>query len=197
MAKGKSSMRIWTLYSILAVFVFLIGGFGFVVYQAKQTEAELRATQIASQQALTSVPESLSGSETKTEEPPSPESLYPDTKSMVIRNIPVQASIAETWPERIEGLSNTPYLPENTVKLFVFDSSGLHSFWMKDMNYSIDILWVDEAGVIVHIEEEASPASYPAMFVPNKEAKYVIETVAGFTKKYSITLGDSVVLPNL
>lgn len=190
-------MRIWTLYSIVAVFLLLAGGFGAVVYQAKQSEVKLATSQLVLDESAKVVPGTETSTETKPEELPTAESLYPNTKSMVIRDIEVQASVAETWPERIEGLSNTPYLPESIVKLFVFDSSGLHSFWMKDMNYSIDIIWVDEAGEIIHIEKDASPASYPAMFVPTKEARYVIETVAGFVDKHSLQLGDGVVLPTL
>ena len=197
MAKAKNNMRIYTLYSVLLLFLVLAGWFGTVIYQAKQAEVKLAAQENVS--TPTTLPPSTteSSNETNGDALPSPETIYPNTRSMVIRDIEVQASVAETWPERIEGLSNTPYLPEGVVKLFVFDSAGFHSFWMKDMNYGIDILWVNEASEIVHIEQEASPESYPAMFVPNEEARYVIETVAGFVEKHGLVLGDSVVLPTL
>ncbi len=197
MAKGKNNMRIFTLYSVVGVFVLLVGGFGAVVYQAKQSEAELAAKEVPPTQFSKPITKTETQTSTTTKELPAPESIYPNTKAMFIGSVEVQASVAQTWPERIEGLSNTPYLPESIVKLFIFDSSGFHSFWMKDMNYSIDILWVDEAEVIVHIEENASPASYPAMFVPKSEARYVVETTAGFVEKNGIKLGDRVVLPTL
>jgi uncharacterized protein len=123
--------------------------------------------------------------------------IYPNTKIMKIDEKDVNVSIAKTWSERIKGLSNTPYLPENVVKLFVFESSGLHSFWMKDMRYPIDIIWLNEAEEIVYIKENATPESYPASFEPIVEALYVMETVSGFVETYSLSVGDKLDLPEL
>lgn len=123
--------------------------------------------------------------------------VYPDTKSMKIGDAVFQASIAKTWPERISGLSGTPFLPENVVKLFIFDSPGLHSIWMKDMLYAIDIIWVDETRSIIQIKESATPESFPESFVPTREALYVIETAAGVSGRLGIEVGDSIVLPEM
>ena len=68
---------------------------------------------------------------------------------------------------------------------------------MKDMNYAIDIIWVNEEGVVVHMAEGAAPESFPAMFVPEVPAKYVIETAEGFVAKNGLVLCAAVVLPNL
>jgi len=114
---------------------------------------------------------------------------------MMIDSIRVEASVASTTETRTKGLSGTPYLPEGVVKLFVFDESQEWSFWMKDMNYSIDIIWVDATGEIVFIEESVSPSSYPMSFMSNIPAKYVIETTNGFVKEYGIAVGERVVLP--
>lgn len=121
--------------------------------------------------------------------------LFPDTRPMKIGTTPVKASIARTWPERIRGLSGTPYLPSDTVKLFVFESAGFHSIWMKDMKYAIDILWADESGTIVHVVEGATPESYPETFTPNSPAVYVVETVAGFVSQHGIVRGTVLELP--
>lgn len=125
------------------------------------------------------------------------ETLFPNTQPIHIKDVPVKASVADSWPERIAGLSNTPSLPEDTVKFFVFDSDGYHSIWMKDMNYSIDIIWVDKDGVIVDLVTEVSPDSYPDTFVPDTPARYVVETVSGFSKANQIAVGDKVEIPQL
>ncbi len=117
------------------------------------------------------------------------------TSPMKIDGVVVQASIAKTLPERIRGLSGTKSLPKNVVKLFVFNSPGQHSIWMKDMNYAIDILWVDDLGKIVHIEREVSPETYPEAFTSPSPAYYVIETKAGFTKEKGIEVGEIVDFP--
>lgn len=121
--------------------------------------------------------------------------IYPNTIPIIIGEVEVQASVADTIPKRIKGLSGTPFLPENVVKLFAFGAGGPQSIWMKDMNYSLDIIWADEDGVIVHIEENVSPETYPEPFSSPVPAWYVIEANAGFVASSSISIGDEVVLP--
>jgi uncharacterized membrane protein (UPF0127 family) len=121
--------------------------------------------------------------------------FYPVTVPITIGGVPVLASVADSLPERIQGLSNTPYLPAHVVKLFAFGSAGEHPIWMKDMNYAIDIFWTDEAGTIVHLEESVSPDTFPQSFASPEPAWYVVESQAGFAASNSIAVGDAVVLP--
>lgn len=119
---------------------------------------------------------------------------YPELIPVLIGSTTVQASVADSLPERIKGLSDTPYLPQGVVKLFAFGTAGEHSIWMKDMNYAIDILWVARSGEIVHIKEKVSPDTYPESFTSPKPAWYVIEANAGFVASSSIKVGDEVVV---
>jgi len=48
--------------------------------------------------------------------------------------------------------------------LFVFEEPKIRSFWMKDMSFPIDIIWVDEGLEIVGIEKRISPNTYPKTF---------------------------------
>ncbi len=169
-------------YSLIGVFAFMAYGVAYVIYESNKPPVETPSNTVAK--------EEVGISDTW-------QSIYPDTQKMTLGNTVVDVSVADSWPERIQGLSNTPYLPEHVVKLFVFDSEGLHSFWMKEMNYSIDIIWLNKDGEVVHVVEAAAPESYPAMFAPTKEALYVIETAEGFVKKNNLKLGDKVVLPEL
>jgi uncharacterized membrane protein (UPF0127 family) len=120
--------------------------------------------------------------------------IYPDTVPIVIGTTSVLASVADSLPERIQGLSDTPFLPVNVVKLFVFGAWGEHAIWMKNMQYSLDILWADKEGNIVHIEENISPDSFPESFGSPRLAWYVIEANAGFVADNNIKLGDKVFL---
>lgn len=115
---------------------------------------------------------------------------YAPLTSFTLGPISLQASIADTNEERAQGLSDTPYIPAGIAKFFIFESAQPWSFWMKDMNYPIDIFWVGEAGRVVHVIEFASPDSYPeTSFVPPVPAKYVIETKAGFAQENNIAVG--------
>jgi uncharacterized membrane protein (UPF0127 family) len=107
----------------------------------------------------------------------------------------VQASVADTPAERIAGLSNTPLLPPGVVKLFVFDTDGPQSIWMKDMRYSIDILWLDQSGLVVHTVSDVSPDTYPNSFASPVPARYVIEARSGFVVEQGIVVGTPVSLP--
>jgi hypothetical protein len=121
--------------------------------------------------------------------------IYPATVPIVIADTPVFASVADSMSERIKGLSGTPFLPDNVVKLFAFGVAGEHSIWMKDMNYPIDIMWTTADGTIVHIEENVAPESFPESFASPEPAWFVIEASAGFVASNSVAIGDDVVLP--
>lgn len=119
---------------------------------------------------------------------------YPTTVPVTIGSTTVAASVADDLSERIKGLSDTPYLPEGLVKLFVFGANGSHSIWMKDMRYPIDVLWIEKEGSIVHIEESLSPDTFPESFSSPTPAWYVIEANAGFVSEHNITVGDQMTL---
>ena len=119
---------------------------------------------------------------------------YPEVIPILIGSTTVLASVADSLPERIQGLSDTPYLPENIVKLFAFGSLGSHSIWMKDMKYALDIIWVAEDGVIVHIEEDVKPETFPESFASPTPAWYVVEANSGFVQKFGIKVGDEIVV---
>jgi len=121
--------------------------------------------------------------------------FYPNTISITLAEVPLEASVADTMSSRIKGLSDTPYLPDTVVKLFAFGVPGEHSIWMKDMNYALDIIWVAEEGEIVHIEENVSPDTFPQSFSSPTPAWFVVEANAGFVKANSVELGDVLVVP--
>lgn len=114
---------------------------------------------------------------------------YTPLTPLTLGEVALQASIADTETTREKGLSDTPSLPKGVVKLFVFEQSAAWTFWMKDMQYPIDIIWLDENKIVIHLEPSLTPESYPATFAPPLPAKYVIETEAGFTESARITLG--------
>ncbi len=106
--------------------------------------------------------------------------------------IPVE--LALTQAEQIKGLSGRENLPEDTGLFFVFDVADLHGIWMKDMKFSIDILWISPEDTVVHIEENVSPETYPDVFYPSAPAMAVLEVPAGFVKQSGIALGDVVIV---
>jgi len=87
--------------------------------------------------------------------------------------------LRQTNEERRQGLSGRPGLPLNTGMLFIFDTPGKHSFWMKDMLFNIDIIWFDADKNVVHVESNVSPDTFPRSFGPSTDTLYVLELPAG------------------
>lgn len=108
--------------------------------------------------------------------------------SLKINDADLYVELADTPGKRAQGLSGRKELKENRGMLFVLDKPDIYSFWMKDMNFPIDIIWIGEDLKIVDITRNAKPESYPKTFQPKKPAKYVIEVNAGWTLKNNITL---------
>ncbi|OGI88514.1 hypothetical protein A2914_01940 [Candidatus Nomurabacteria bacterium RIFCSPLOWO2_01_FULL_41_21] len=108
----------------------------------------------------------------------------------------IRVEVVATPETRALGLSGRNILGEDEGMLFVFATPGRNYFWMKDMNFPIDMLWIDENLKIIYIKENAEPKSYPNTFGPNQNSKYVLEVVSGFTAKHNIKKGDSVIFTN-
>jgi uncharacterized membrane protein (UPF0127 family) len=117
------------------------------------------------------------------------------SSTVQIKDTVVRVTVADTAEERGKGLSGWAGLAEDEGMLFVFEEDGRPSFWMKDMRFAIDILWISKEGVIVGMQEGVSPETYPTAFTPKAEARYVLELQAGYSQKHDITVGDPVELP--
>lgn len=119
----------------------------------------------------------------------------PDTHQIFIDTVALSVSVADSPEERRAGLSGTPPLNELEGKLFIFNEPDTYGIWMKDMNYPIDIIWIDEHLRIVHIVEGATPDSYPTVFKPPVPALYVLETASSFVSTYKIAIGNTLTFP--
>lgn len=115
--------------------------------------------------------------------------------NLTIRDTSVIAKIANSPEETRLGLSGVESLDEQAGMLFIFDKVGYYGFWMKDMLIPLDIIWIDEKGKIVHIEENVQPDSYPTIYESRTPARFVLEVNAFFVNTFSIEVGDQVIIP--
>ena len=103
------------------------------------------------------------------------------------------ANLSITYQQIIKGLSIKDSLKENEGMLFVLPYPSRRGFWMKNMKFSIDIIWLNTKKRIIHIEKSLEPCiSHCHVFYPKEESKYVLETVAGFTDKHNLKEKDIV-----
>ena len=126
-------------------------------------------------------------------------SLHQDINKMIdqpkikIGQKTIFVEIADTQEKRKKGLSGREYLHEDSGMLFVFKEEGYYPFWMKDMKFPMDIIWIDENKVI-DITHDAEPeGSAPEkIYRPAKPARYVLEVNAGFALENNVRIGDPV-----
>ena len=97
--------------------------------------------------------------------------------------------VAATGAERQKGLGDIESLADNEAMLLAFDHEAEWSIWMKDVEYPIDVIWLDDQKQVVHIVKNMPPDSYPDSFSPDKPARYVVELAAGTVEKKAIRIG--------
>lgn len=112
------------------------------------------------------------------------------------QNLSIPITIAETPEDQERGLSYTASLDKNTGKLFVFNTVGKYGFWMKDMNYALDLIWIDDNLKIIAINKDVLPESYPNIFYPPQDIKYVLEVNAGFSTTNNLSVNQLLTLTN-
>lgn len=112
------------------------------------------------------------------------------TKTVLLKNIPIEVTVVETQAERRQGLSGKDGLKEYEGMFFIFDKPDRYGFWMKEMKFSIDIVWIKD-GSVVDIKKSVSPITYPEIFYPQEAANMVIELSSGFCDTHNVSVGDS------
>ncbi len=117
--------------------------------------------------------------------------LVASFKKVCLKNICIEAEIADSAQERQQGLMSREHLAEDQGMLFIFDEESIPSFWMKNMRFALDILWIDKEKRIVGITQNAQPcvSSCPGL-APDKKVKFILELNSGFVRKNEIKIGE-------
>lgn len=114
-----------------------------------------------------------------------------------IGGIEVKVDVAKTPKEKAKGLSGKSGLDENEGMLFVFEEDTYNSFWMKDMNFAIDIIWINDSKVTyisrsVPPPEPGTPDNELKLYSPSGPYDTVLEVNAGFSDRHNINIGDEI-----
>ena len=105
----------------------------------------------------------------------------------------VEVELAMTQEERTTGLMNRTNLSEYSGMLFIFDEERMYKIWMKNMFFPLDIIWLDERGIIVHIDKNVMPCNeYCKSFGPELYSKFVLEVNGEYTDRHNVNVGDNV-----
>ena len=93
--------------------------------------------------------------------------------------------------DRALGLSGRESIGDDGM-LFEFDTiSTENCFWMKDMQFAIDMIWLDEQKQVITVKENVAPDTYPESFCPEDAALYGLEVGAGRATELGIVTGET------
>ena len=112
------------------------------------------------------------------------------TARITTKDVTLEAELAETQTQKYKGLSGRTCLDTGRAMLFAYGTADSYCFVMRDMNFPIDMIWLDGDKRVVTIKHEAQPESYPEeSYCPDRPAQYVLEVAAGLAKKHDWAVG--------
>ena len=116
---------------------------------------------------------------------------------VALGGVPFRVELAITPEERVLGLSGHPPFASDAGMLFVLERADKYSFWMKEMLFPLDIIWIDAECTVVHITRNAPPqapeqslADLPR-YGPPAPVLYVLEINAGEAESAAVTVGST------
>ncbi len=122
------------------------------------------------------------------------------TTKITIKDKEIEVEVAKTEEERIKGLSQRESIGNYQGMLFIFPEKDVEpTFWMKNMKFPLDIIWIND-GKIIKIDENVD---YPKdntqqnlpLYKPPTPVDFVLEVKAGFSKENGWKTGHSVKIP--
>ena len=119
---------------------------------------------------------------------------YADGIFITEKGIEIKVQLADTKEKRNLGLGKRDFLSNDMGMLFIFEKKKYHTFWMKDMRFPIDIVWIDNR-IIVDIKKNIKPSKNNdrlILYKPSKPSNFVLEINAGIAEKIDLKIGGKV-----
>jgi uncharacterized protein len=113
-----------------------------------------------------------------------------DRATVRIGDATIEAEIAATDAEQKRGLSGRDSLAPDSGMLFVFETPGTYGFWMKEMRFPLDFIYLRKGTVVAVKENVPVPTVAPLPFAPAEPFDALIEVNAGWIAAHRIQLGD-------
>lgn len=119
---------------------------------------------------------------------------------VTIKNHKFKLYVARDPKDYQIGLSKYNNLPQDYGMLFPFDKPDYYSFWMKEMKFPIDIIYIRDNQIVTILKNIPTPKtkeeSIP-IYKPSQPADNVLEINAGLSEKYNLKEGDKISLNNI
>jgi uncharacterized protein len=111
----------------------------------------------------------------------------------------VSVEVVSKQGDMERGLMYRTGLDQNKGMLFVFTNDDIYKFWMKNMHFNLDILWIRLDGRIVFIGQNipACTSGPCPVYTPDQKARYVLELNSGYTTSHQWKVGDKLDLKGI
>jgi len=123
------------------------------------------------------------------------------SQEITLDNVTLNVKIADTPDKMEQGLQNSDPLPYTEGMLFIPNAPQVLAMWMPNMKFSLDMIWFDSNGNVLHIEQNVPPCTFadqstcPIYNRTGQPSQYALEVTAGFVDKYHITMNSKLAMP--
>ncbi len=121
----------------------------------------------------------------------------PVFEQVQINSTLLKVEIADTQSKRSKGLSGREAIASDEGMLFVFPDIQKRSFWMKDLQFPLDLIWIRGeviADIFPNIQPPLPNQADDALpiYQSDREVDKVLEVLGGTTQRLNIKVGDTV-----
>ena len=116
---------------------------------------------------------------------------------VIINGLVLKVEIASTSQQQTLGLGKRESLAGDSGMLFTYPDYGTRRFWMKDMKFPIDILWIKDntiIGIDANVPAPLEGQQSLPVYTSPQEVNYVLEVNAGWAEENKVQIGDKVTL---
>lgn len=121
--------------------------------------------------------------------------LKTPTQKVLINGKSFNTEIVKSGKDQQVGLAKYKQIAKDFGMLFIFNNKGYYSFWMKDMKFPIDIIFISDnkiTTIFKNIDYPKNGNNNLQSYKPDTPADMVFEVNAGISDKYNFQKGDSV-----
>lgn len=105
--------------------------------------------------------------------------------------------LAKTDKDKQIGLSKYDKLDQDKGMLFIFDQPGFYPFWMKNMKFPIDIIFINKDRIVTIYAEVPTSKRNLILYSPTEASDKVLEVKAQTSTKYNFKVGEKVEYKNI
>lgn len=115
-----------------------------------------------------------------------------ELKTISLNGHDLEAEIVSAQDKKELGLSGRAEICADCAMLFVYASEGIYPFWMKDMRFDLDMIWISGNKVVYLAKNVPHAKGTKETVNPGIPADNVLELNAGTSDRIGIKIGDTV-----